>query len=105
MITFMLGILTLLSGYFFYSRFIEKNFGIEHKRPTPAFELADGNDFVILGTKKERTHSIIEYCRNWPDFWPNHGSFIWTRRLHLDYFREYLCRSGSRFHAGYDFSA
>ena len=52
MITFILGITALILGYIFYGKFIEKSFGIEHKRTTPAFELADGNDYVVMGTKK-----------------------------------------------------
>ncbi|MCC5889759.1 MAG: carbon starvation protein A [Alkalibacterium sp.] len=83
MITFTLGILTLLSGYFFYSRFIEKDFGIEHKRPTPAFELADGNDYVILGTKKNALIQLLNIAGTGPIFGPIMGAlygpvaFIW----------------------------
>jgi carbon starvation protein CstA len=48
MITFLLSIAALISGYFIYGPFIEKVLGIDTSRPTPATTQADGVDYVPL---------------------------------------------------------
>ncbi len=48
MITFLLSIVALILGYFFYGAFVEKVFGIDTSRPTPATTQADGVDYVPL---------------------------------------------------------
>lgn len=48
MITFILSVLALLVGYFIYSKVVEKVFGADGSRPTPAHMLGDGVDFVVL---------------------------------------------------------
>ncbi|HSH20596.1 MAG TPA: carbon starvation CstA family protein, partial [Draconibacterium sp.] len=48
MITFILSILILLLGYFFYSRIIERIHGIDSNRETPAFSLKDGVDYMPM---------------------------------------------------------
>ncbi|OFX38375.1 MAG: carbon starvation protein CstA [Bacteroidetes bacterium GWA2_32_17] len=49
MFTFLLSILALLLGYFFYGKLVEKIFGIDVNRKTPAETMTDGVDFVPLG--------------------------------------------------------
>lgn len=51
MITFIFGIIILLLGYIFYSRYVEKIFGIEDK-PTPANKCQDGIDFVPMSKNR-----------------------------------------------------
>ena len=46
MITFLISILVLLLGYFFYSRIIERIQGIDKNRETPAFSMKDGVDYL-----------------------------------------------------------
>lgn len=48
MITFFISVAALLAGYFIYSRFIEKIFGADSKRITPAFFKQDGIDYVPM---------------------------------------------------------
>ena len=48
MITFLLSVIALISGYLIYGAFIEKVFGIDTSRPTPATTQADGVDYVPL---------------------------------------------------------
>lgn len=48
MITFLLSVAALVAGYFVYSRVVEKIFGADADRPTPAHTRADGVDFVVL---------------------------------------------------------
>lgn len=48
MISFLLSVLALVLGYFLYSRFIEKVFGIDPERKTPAITMNDGVDYVPM---------------------------------------------------------
>lgn len=52
MITFLVSILALITGYFIYGRFVEKIFGIDTSRATPATTLADGVDYVPMKWRK-----------------------------------------------------
>jgi len=48
MISFLLSIAVLILGYFIYGKFIEKIFGVQPERETPAIRLRDDIDFVPL---------------------------------------------------------
>lgn len=48
MITFLLSIAALIAGYFVYGRVVEKIFGIDTARPTPALSQSDGVDYVPM---------------------------------------------------------
>lgn len=48
MISFLISLLALIGGYFIYGKLVERWFGIDTKRKTPAVELEDGVDFVPL---------------------------------------------------------
>ncbi len=48
MITFSLALLLLILGYFTYGRIVEKLFGPDPRRKTPAITQADGVDFIRL---------------------------------------------------------
>jgi carbon starvation protein CstA len=52
MVTFFLAIAALLAGYWFYSRFVERVFGMKDELATPAKRLHDGVDFVELDWKR-----------------------------------------------------
>jgi carbon starvation protein CstA len=52
MITFVVSILVLILGYFFYGKVVEKAFGSDIKRDTPAYTMQDGVDFVPMPTWK-----------------------------------------------------
>jgi carbon starvation protein CstA len=52
MISFLLSILALILGYYLYGRIIERIFGVNPERETPALRLSDGVDFVPLPTWK-----------------------------------------------------
>lgn len=47
MITFIISLILLISGYFVYGRFVEQTFGPDN-RPTPATTKSDGIDFMVL---------------------------------------------------------
>ncbi|WP_335964818.1 carbon starvation CstA family protein [Galbibacter sp. PAP.153] len=52
MISFLISIAALILGYFLYATFLEKVFGIDRNRTTPAYHLKDGVDFIPLPTWK-----------------------------------------------------
>ena len=52
MISLILSLLALILGYLLYGRFVEKVFGPDSGRQTPAISKADGVDFVALPTWK-----------------------------------------------------
>lgn len=52
MISFIIALVVLIAGYFIYGALVERVFGIDSSRPTPANTLADGVDYVALPTWK-----------------------------------------------------
>ena len=48
MITFIIALALLVVGFFTYGRLVEKIFGIEPERKTPALTKTDGVDFVPM---------------------------------------------------------
>lgn len=48
MVSFLLSIVALLLGYFFYSKIVDKAFGADDNIKTPAVRLEDGVDFVVM---------------------------------------------------------
>ena len=52
MISFILSIVALLLGFFIYSRVVEKIFGSDPNRKTPAIEMQDNVDYVPMGWGK-----------------------------------------------------
>ena len=52
MITFICCLIALVAGYFVYGKFIERMFGIDPARQTPAFANQDGVDYIPMPTWK-----------------------------------------------------
>lgn len=52
MITFLCALVILVVAYFTYGKFVEKTFGMDDSRPTPAVTQTDGVDFVPMSTAK-----------------------------------------------------
>lgn len=52
MFTFFICLIALVLGYIFYGKFLERQFGIDVKKQTPAYTLADGVDYMPLKTWK-----------------------------------------------------
>lgn len=48
MTAFLIAIAVLIGGYFIYGMVIERVFGIDHKRSTPAYTRTDGIDYIPL---------------------------------------------------------
>lgn len=52
MITFTIALLVLIGGYFIYGKFVEKVFGADPSRKTPAYTKQDGVDYIPMPTWK-----------------------------------------------------
>lgn len=52
MTAFLIAFIVLVAGYFIYGTFVEKVFGSDRQRQTPAKSMADGIDYVELPTWK-----------------------------------------------------
>ena len=50
MISFFIGLLVLLLGYLFYSKFVERYADVDPTRKTPAYTMEDGVDYIPLPT-------------------------------------------------------
>lgn len=48
MVTFFVSLAILLMGYYFYSRYVERVFGADSTKKTPAVTMADGVDYVPM---------------------------------------------------------
>ncbi|HRX48222.1 MAG TPA: carbon starvation protein A [Spirochaetota bacterium] len=68
MISFLLSLAALIAGYFIYGAFVEKVFGIEPERKTPAVALNDGVDYVPLPWKKILLIQILNIAGLGPIF-------------------------------------
>ena len=52
MITFICGVLLLIAAYFVYGKIVERYFGVDSTRETPAYSIRDGVDFEPMPTWK-----------------------------------------------------
>lgn len=83
MITFLVSIVLLIVGYFTYGKYVEKVFGHNAKRPTPAYVNADGVDYVPMSTPKNSLIQLLNIAGTGPVFGPIAGAlygpvaFIW----------------------------
>ncbi len=71
---FLLSVAALLAGYFIYSRVIEKCFGADHGRLTPACTLADGVDYVSMPPWKVFLIQLLNIAGVGPVFGPILGA-------------------------------
>ena len=81
MVTFLLSILALLAGYFFYGRFVEKVFGPDPSRETPALAMADGVDYVAMPSWKVFMVQFLNIAGTGPIFGAIMGAKFGPGRL------------------------
>ena len=74
MLWFLFCIALLLGGYFFYGAFIEKVFGIQPDRTTPAFSKTDGVDYVPMSKSKVYLVQLLNIAGVGPIFGPIMGA-------------------------------
>src|SRR5690625_66239 len=83
MITFISSIVLLVIAYFTYGKFIEKIFGVDKERKTPAYANQDGIDYVPMGNQKNALIQLLNIAGTGPIFgpimWALFGpvAFIW----------------------------
>lgn len=74
MIYFLVCIALLVAGYFFYGAFVEKVFGVNEKRQTPALSKADGIDYVPMSKGKVYLIQLLNIAGVGPIFGPIMGA-------------------------------
>ncbi|CAM3120058.1 carbon starvation protein A [Vibrio mytili] len=74
MMWFLTCVAALIGGYFIYGAFVEKIFGINEKRQTPAHTKADGVDYVPMSTKKVYLVQLLNIAGVGPIFGPIMGA-------------------------------
>lgn len=84
MYTFFGGLIVLLSGYLFYSRYVEKQFGVDESRVTPAYSINDGVDYIPMPTWKLSLIQFLNIAGLGPIFGAVQGAlygpvaFLWV---------------------------
>jgi len=82
-VTFIVAIVLLVIGYFTYGKFIEKLFGPNESRKTPAYENADGVDYIPMNKHKNALIQLLNIAGTGPIFGPIMGAlygpvaFLW----------------------------
>ncbi|MBA2176738.1 carbon starvation protein A [Halobacillus locisalis] len=83
MITFLVSIAILIVGYFTYGKYVEKVFGVNTERPTPAYSHSDGVDYLPMGQKRNSLIQLLNIAGVGPIFGPILGAlygpvaFLW----------------------------
>ena len=83
MITFILAIVLLVVSYFIYGKVIERIFVPDESRRTPAYENADGVDYVPMGKQRNALIQLLNIAGTGPIFGPIMGAlfgpvaFLW----------------------------
>nr|WP_242035168.1 carbon starvation CstA family protein [Mesobacillus harenae] len=79
----MAGVVLLIVGYFTYGKFVEKVFGVNEGRTTPAYTHQDDVDYLPMTTKKNSLIQLLNIAGVGPIFGPIMGAlygpvaFIW----------------------------
>ncbi len=68
MITFIIALITIILGFVFYGRFVERFFGADDSRPTPAISMQDGVDYTPMPTWKVFTIQFLNIAGLGPIF-------------------------------------
>ena len=76
MMSFVLGIILLIVGYFIYGKFVERIFGIDENRKTPAYTKGDGVDYVPMPTWKVFLIQLLNIAGTGPIFGALQGA-LW----------------------------
>lgn len=78
---FIIAVIGLLLGYFVYGRFIEKIFGADTTRQTPAITKADGIDYLVLPKWKIWIIQLLNIAGVGPIFGPILGALYGPKAL------------------------
>lgn len=81
MLFFLASVVLLILGYVIYGWLVEKVFGIDTNRPTPALERADGVDYVAMPTWKTYLIQLLDIAGIGPIFGPIMGALYGPEAL------------------------
>ena len=107
MISFIIALLALVAGYFFYGMLVEKVFGPDD-RPTPAVSKADGVDYIVLPGWKVFMIQFLNIAGTGPIFgaimgaWYGPIAYLWIVLgcIFAGAVHDYLCGMLSMRHGG-----
>lgn len=74
LVYFLLALAALVGGYFIYSRVVEKLFGVDDCRSTPACTMGDAVDYIILPPRKIFLIQLLNIAGVGPVFGPILGA-------------------------------
>ncbi|HLR67345.1 carbon starvation CstA family protein [Virgibacillus alimentarius] len=83
MITFIVSIILLITGYFTYGKYIERQFDPDSSRKTPAYANNDGVDYVPMNRHRNALIQLLNIAGTGPIFGPIMGAlfgpvaFLW----------------------------
>lgn len=83
MISFILSLVALIVGYLIYGRFVERIFGPDENRPTPAVSMADGVDYIVMPSWKVFMIQFLNIAGTGPIFgaimgaWYGPSAYLW----------------------------
>ncbi len=83
MISFLLSLVALLLGYFFYGRFVESVFGPDNRRKTPSIRKYDGVDYMPMPAWKVFMIQFLNIAGTGPIFgaimgmWFGTSAYLW----------------------------
>ena len=111
MISFLISIAALILGYIVYGAFVDKVFGPDPKRVTPAVEKADGVDFIAMPTWKVFMIQFLNIAGTGPIFGAIMGakfgpaSYLWIvfGCIFAGAVHDYMCGMLSVRHGGAGF--
>ena len=111
MYSFLLSLAALVLGYLLYGKFVEKVFGPDPKRPTPAISKADGVDYIALPNWKVYMIQFLNIAGTGPIFGAIMGakfgpaSYLWIVLgcIFAGAVHDYMCGMLSVRHGGQGF--
>ena len=111
MYSFLLSLAALVLGYLLYGKFVDKVFGPDPKRPTPAISKADGVDYIALPNWKVYMIQFLNIAGTGPIFGAIMGakfgpaSYLWIvfGCIFAGAVHDYMCGMLSVRHGGQGF--
>ena len=111
MYSFLLSLAALVLGYLLYGKFVDKVFGPDPKRPTPAISKADGVDYIALPNWKVYMIQFLNIAGTGPIFGAIMGakfgpaSYLWIVLgcIFAGAVHDYMCGMLSVRHGGQGF--
>lgn len=97
MLLFIIGLIILFAGGFFYSKYVESQLQPDD-RETPAVKKADGVDYVVMSEKKNWLINLLNIAGTGPILGPIQGILFGPIAFLAIPIGCVFCRSSSRLH-------